>query len=100
MVAVVIWLQDFHNPVYIAPRVAQGGGLFNIFKLRTMVVHADQSGVDSTSANDQRITPVGQIVRKFKLDELMQLLNVIIGDMSLVWPPAKCPKRCQPLYAH
>ena len=55
-------------------------------KLRSMVVNADKSGVDSTKASDGRITPVGHFIRRFKLDELTQLLNVFLGDMSMVGP--------------
>ena len=55
-------------------------------KLRTMVVHADKSGVDSTSMDDKRITFVGQAIRRFKIDELTQLWNVFLGQMSLVGP--------------
>tara|TARA_A100001035_G_C27626607_1_gene427983 strand:- start:223 stop:783 length:561 start_codon:yes stop_codon:yes gene_type:complete len=51
-----------------------------------MVVNADKSGVDSTSENDKRITPVGLFIRKYKLDELTQLINILIGNMSLVGP--------------
>lgn len=83
---VMVWLQDFRSPLYIAPRVAKGGTSFNMIKIRSMVVDADKTGVDSTSANDVRITTVGHIIRKYKLDELMQLYNVIVGDMSLVGP--------------
>lgn len=83
---VAIWLQDFHSPFYIAPRVGKDGKLFRMVKLRSMVVGADKIGVDSTSAKDPSITPVGHFVRRYKLDELSQLWNVLKGDMSLVGP--------------
>jgi lipopolysaccharide/colanic/teichoic acid biosynthesis glycosyltransferase len=82
----LIWLQDGRTPLYMAPRVGRGGRLFRMVKLRSMVVNADRTGVDSTSARDPRITAVGRIVRRFKLDELAQLWNVLAGDMSLVGP--------------
>jgi lipopolysaccharide/colanic/teichoic acid biosynthesis glycosyltransferase len=81
-----VYLQDFHSPFYIAPRVGKNGKLFRMVKLRSMVMGADKSKVDSTSANDSRITVIGQVIRKFKLDELTQLWNVLKGDMSLVGP--------------
>ncbi|CAB1063916.1 hypothetical protein D1BOALGB6SA_8701 [Olavius sp. associated proteobacterium Delta 1] len=86
IVMVLIWRQDFHSPFYIAPRVGKTEKIFNMVKLRSMIVGADKSGVDSTSAMDPRITPIGNFVRKFKLDEFTQLWNVLKGDMSLVGP--------------
>lgn len=83
---VAIWLQDYHSPFYIAPRVGAGGAMFRMVKLRSMVVNADKSGVDSTGGKDPRITAVGRFVRRYKLDELSQLWNVLMGDMSLVGP--------------
>ena len=83
---IAIWLQDFRSPFYVAPRVGKGGRMFRMIKLRSMVTNADQAGGDSTSANDDRITPVGHIIRACKLDELSQLWNVLVGDMSLVGP--------------
>ena len=85
-VIILVWLQDYHSPFYIAPRVGQGEKLFKMVKLRSMVMNADKSGVDSTSANDRRITPLGHFIRRYKLDELTQMWNVLIGDMSLVGP--------------
>ena len=85
-VMLLVWLQDRHSPFYIADRAGFRGKNFRMVKLRSMVINADKSGVDSTSTNDRRITAVGHFIRRFKLDELSQLWNVIIGDMSLVGP--------------
>ena len=84
--ALAIWLQDFRSPLYVAPRVGRGGKTFRMVKLRSMTAGADRSGVDSTSADDRRITAVGRVLRAYKLDELSQLWNVLTGDMSLVGP--------------
>lgn len=81
-----IWLQDYHSPFYVAPRVGRHGRIFRMVKLRSMIVGADRTGVDSTSAADNRITWIGRFVRKYKLDEFSQLWNVLKGDMSLVGP--------------
>jgi len=86
LIILAIWLQDIKSPFYISERVGKNEKTFRIIKLRSMIVNADKKGVDSTSANDSRITAVGKIVRKYKLDELSQLFNVIKGDMSLVGP--------------
>ena len=83
---ILIYLQDYQNPFYFAPRVGRREKMFTMIKLRSMIVNADKSGVDSTANNDNRITRVGALVRKFKLDELTQLINVVKGDMSLVGP--------------
>ena len=82
----LVWRQDGHSPFYVAPRVSKGGGSFQMIKLRSMVKNADRTGVDSTGANDMRITAVGHFIRRYKLDELTQLWNVLKGDMSLVGP--------------
>jgi len=86
VVMFLIWKQDRHSPFYIPPRVGKGERLFRMLKLRSMIVGADKTGVDSTSASDSRITPFGHFVRRFKLDEITQLWNVLKGDMSLVGP--------------
>jgi lipopolysaccharide/colanic/teichoic acid biosynthesis glycosyltransferase len=82
----LVWLQDGHSPLYIAARVGRSGIPFRMVKLRSMVYAADASGVDSTGAADPRITWLGHFIRRYKLDELTQLWNVLIGDMSLVGP--------------
>lgn len=81
-----VWLQDRHSPFYMAPRVARGGGMFTMIKLRSMIVDAAKTGVNSTGANDQRVTSVGRFIRRYKIDELSQFLNVMSGSMSVVGP--------------
>jgi len=82
----LVYRQDKHSPFYVASRVGKNGVMFKMLKLRSMSVNADKSGVDSTSADDIRITPIGHKIRRYKLDEFTQLWNVLIGDMSLVGP--------------
>ena len=82
----LIWKEDKKSPFYVRPRLGKNGKSFKMIKLRSMEVDADKSGVVSSSENDTRITPIGQKIRKYKLDELIQLWNVLIGDMSLVGP--------------
>ena len=82
----LVYRQDKHSPFYVASRVGKDGLMFKMLKLRSMSVNADKSGVDSTSVDDIRITPIGHKIRKYKLDEFTQLWNVLIGDMSLVGP--------------
>jgi len=85
-VMLAIWLQDFRSPFYIAARVARGGRRFHMVKFRSMVPNADRIGGSSTAGDDRRITALGRFVRAYKIDELMQLWNVLKGDMSLVGP--------------
>ena len=82
----LIWSHDGHSPVYWAPRVGRGGRDFRMAKLRTMTVGADRKGGSSTSRSDVRITAPGRILRRWKIDELPQLWNVLWGEMSLVGP--------------
>lgn len=86
MFVIAVYLQDFHNPFYVANRVGKSEKPFKMFKLRSMIINADKSGVASTSNDDKRITTVGRLIRRFKLDEIVQLFNVLKGDMSLVGP--------------
>jgi len=77
---------------YRAVRVGKDGEPFRIYKFRSMVMGADKSGPGITTADDCRITPVGQFLRKAKMDELPQLLNVLRGEMSLVGPRPEDPR--------
>ncbi|CVH74427.1 UDP-N-acetylgalactosamine-undecaprenyl-phosphate N-acetylgalactosaminephosphotransferase [Clostridiales bacterium CHKCI006] len=81
-----IWIKvDSDGPVfYRQERVTQYGKIFKIFKFRTMVVNADRIGSLVTTQNDVRVTKVGEKIRNYRLDEIPQLLNVLIGDMTFV----------------
>lgn len=78
---------DSRGPVFYRDvRVGKGGKPFRIFKFRTMVVNADHFGASSSADDDTRLTHVGRFLRRYKVDELPQLLNVLLGHMSLVGP--------------
>ena len=89
---IFIFLYDFKSPFYIAPRVGKKGKLFKMVKLRSMKIDADKTGVASTANDDDRITPIGKLIRKFKFDEISQLINVLQGSMSLVGPRPQVEK--------
>jgi len=72
--------------LYRGVRVGLHGRLFSMLKFRSMVVNAESLGGSATPADDQRLTNIGKFLRRYKLDELPQLLNVLAGDMSLVGP--------------
>lgn len=84
--AAAIKLEDGGAVFYRGERVGFGGRPFRIFKFRSMVMDAEKLGGSSTSSADSRVTRVGRIIRKYKLDEFSQLINVLNGDMSLVGP--------------
>ncbi|MBS3918864.1 MAG: sugar transferase [Deltaproteobacteria bacterium] len=85
-IAILIKREDGGPVFYRGGRVGRFGKLFKIFKFRTMVVNAEKLGGPSTADDDPRITKMGKFIRKFKLDELPQLLNVLKGEMSIVGP--------------
>lgn len=77
---------------YRGARIGRHGVPFRMLKFRTMVVDADQKGGPSTPAEDPRVTREGRLLRRYKLDELPQLVNVLAGDMSLVGPRPEVPQ--------
>ena len=92
LVALAIKIDDPGPVFYRQVRVGRGGKTFRIFKFRTMVVDADKKGLAITVGRDNRITRVGALLRKTKLDELAQLINVFVGEMSFVGPRPEVQK--------
>ena len=84
IIAVAIFLTDGTPIVFTQERIGLSGKPFRIYKFRTMVKNAEAIGTRSTSANDPRITPIGRFLRKSSMDELVQLFNIIKGEMSFV----------------
>lgn len=91
--AIALAIKLDSGPVfYRGARVGLHGKPFRIFKFRTMVVNAEKLGGPSTTGGDPRITPIGKFLRRYKLDELPQLINVLKGEMSLVGPRPEVPQ--------
>ena len=92
IVAILIKLQDKGPVFFRQKRVGKDFKPFYIYKFRTMVVNAEKIGPPITKGEDPRITPLGKFLRKFKIDELPQLFNVLKGEMSLVGPRPEVSK--------
>ena len=90
-VAILIKLDDGGPVFFRQERIGYKGKPFKICKFRTMVVDAEKKGMQLTVGKDPRITKIGNILRKTKLDELPQLFNVVVGEMSLVGPRPEVP---------
>jgi lipopolysaccharide/colanic/teichoic acid biosynthesis glycosyltransferase len=86
LVALLVKLTSKGPIFYLQNRVGKGGRDFRVYKFRTMYTDADKKGLLTVGGKDKRVTNVGYYLRRFKLDELPQLLNVLAGDMSIVGP--------------
>ena len=88
LVTLAVWIKlaDGGPVLYHGPRVGRDGVPFKMLKFRTMVVDAENQGPSSTAGDDSRITKPGRFMRRFKLDEFPQLINVLKGEMSVVGP--------------
>ncbi|HCJ65818.1 MAG TPA: sugar transferase [Elusimicrobia bacterium] len=91
LITLLIKLEDGGSMFYHGVRVGRYGEPFKMFKFRTMVMNADKIGGHSTADDDPRITKIGKFIRKYKLDELPQLINVLKGEMSFVGPRPEVP---------
>ena len=91
LVALAIVIDSPGNPFYLARRVGRDGLIFRMWKFRTMVPNAAKLGPAITGGSDPRITRIGKFLRRTKLDELPQFINVLTGEMSLVGPRPESP---------
>jgi lipopolysaccharide/colanic/teichoic acid biosynthesis glycosyltransferase len=91
-IGLIIRLSSRGPVFYKQSRVGLNGVDFNVFKFRTMRINSDKSSLITVGGRDPRITSVGFLLRKYKLDELPQLLNVFVGEMSLVGPRPEVKK--------
>ncbi len=91
LLALAVKLDSPGPAFYVGRRIGRDGVPFGMYKLRTMAQHADRMGSAVTRGQDPRVTRVGRILRKSKLDELPQLVNVLRGEMSLVGPRPEAP---------
>ena len=92
VIAIVIRTDSPGAVFYRQVRVGRGGKPFRIWKFRTMAEHQQPGSPQITAAGDSRITRVGAVLRRYKLDELPQLINVLVGEMSLVGPRPEVPR--------
>lgn len=92
IVSLAIALSSKGGVFYKQSRVGLNGVNFNILKFRTMFTGSDKKGLLTVGDRDPRVTPIGYYLRKYKLDELPQLINVLMGDMSLVGPRPEVSK--------
>lgn len=92
VIALAVVLGSRGGAFYVQQRVGQGGKLFGMYKFRSMRPFADKAGKLTIGHRDPRVTRVGYFLRKYKLDELPQLINVLIGDMSFVGPRPEVPE--------
>lgn len=93
LIAILIIVTSGRPVLFSQERVGLQGRSFRLFKFRSMVIHAQETGAWSTSTNDSRITAMGQVLRASSLDELPQLWNIAIGDMSFIGPRPDVPQQ-------
>jgi lipopolysaccharide/colanic/teichoic acid biosynthesis glycosyltransferase len=92
IIALLIKINSSGAVLYKQSRIGLNGAEFNVYKFRSMRLNSDKLGLITVGGRDPRVTSVGYYLRKYKLDELPQLINVLIGDMSLVGPRPEVKK--------
>lgn len=82
----IVFLQDFKNPIFSQYRVGLNNKEFKLYKIRSMIVNAEKDGYKWADTKDSRVTAFGRFIRRTRIDELPQLINVLKGEMSLIGP--------------
>ena len=100
LACIAIYVELRVNPIYTQKRVGLNGRVFKIYKLRSMYIDAEKDGPKWASENDERITKVGRIIRKTRIDELPQLVNILKGDMSIIGPRPERPELIKEFIKH
>jgi len=98
LVAIAIKIEDGGPIFYSQKRLGQNGSVFTIYKIRSMVVNAEINGIRWASEEDDRITHVGKFIRKTRIDEIPQLINILSGDMKLIGPRPERPELADEFY--
>ncbi len=93
--AIAVKLCDGGSVLYKQERLTEGGRAFYVYKFRSMIPDAEKGGVQLAQDHDDRVTPVGRVLRRFRLDELPQLFNILKGEMSVVGPRPERPELCE-----
>ncbi|MEW6697641.1 MAG: sugar transferase [Bacillota bacterium] len=88
LAAIAIFLGERRNPIFVQLRVGKNGKEFKVYKFRTMFVDSSIGNLRAPAKGDKRVTKVGYVLRKTSIDELLQLINVLKGDMSIIGPRA------------
>lgn len=89
--SILIMIESPGSPLYKQERVGKNGRIFTIYKLRSMYIDAEKNGPKWADKNDDRVTKIGRFIRKTRIDELPQLINVLKGEMSIVGPRPERP---------
>ena len=92
IISLLVLLSSKGGVFFLQERVGKKGKVYRIYKFRTMYPHSDKQGQLTIGYKDKRITPIGLFLRRYKLDELPQLFNVLQGEMSMVGPRPEVPK--------
>lgn len=92
VISIAIKLSSKGKIFFFQTRVTQYGKKFKIIKFRTMIEHAQKFGTQITTKEDKRVTKIGKVLRKYRIDELPQLINILVGDMSFVGTRPETPQ--------